>query len=38
MQTVRDYARAKADFAKYLAYEPLDAEVRGWMKRLESVR
>lgn len=34
---VRDYARAKADFAKYLEYSPSDDAVRGWMKRLEAV-
>ena len=35
---VQDYARARADFARYLDYSPSDPEVRGWMKRLESLR
>ena len=36
--TLRDYARAKADFARYLEYSPEDPEVTGWMKRLEGVQ
>jgi len=36
--TVGDCARAQADFARYLEYSPSDAEVRGWMKRLSSVK
>jgi tetratricopeptide (TPR) repeat protein len=35
---VRDHARAKADLARYLEYNPSDAEVSGWMKRLESAK